>query len=471
MPRPGRGGGEGERGRGQGRDRPRAGGGRDRRDRESQRPEPERRPAEPEPQRSEPEPQRSEPKRRAAGADREQRAAEPRPERDPGPRTSRREAVAGRRREQPTGAPARPQPPGHREDPAVDDGPAGPPQTSIAVGATQDEPELVETVPIATAPGSRHVVLSLGPGIETETPLPELAAGDRLLAFAELELTTDAPDPNHPGLIGNAYSYAPNVSATLVLAPGADAVDGIELSKSPWRRAVTHELHHAVVTFGDAEARIPKGGLPWQGPPHVNLVVDVSHPDAKPGDVILVGQNEKTPVVDQDMAGIRVVRFRPGEAREPAAEIQGSCLCVGVPIAKRATVVLSHELADLQAGEQLLVRGELVTDADALAAPARITTRMFLAQSPGQADPARVTELTWKGQLSKPTGFNCIPGEGPQTSNKYGVAIVRTAPGRSLYVNLVAVSAAPFGGNAPTDELPIDTGASALRITRFPPAA
>jgi hypothetical protein len=47
---------------------------------------------------------------------------------------------------------------------------------------------------------------------------------------------------------------------------------------------------------------------------------------------------------------------------------------------------------------------------------------------------------------------------------------VRQAPGRSLYVNLVAVSAAPFGGNAPSDQLPIDTGASSLKVTRFPAA-
>ena len=96
-----------------------------------------------------------------------------------------------------------------------------------------------------------------------------------------------------------------------------------------------------MVTFGDAEARIPPG---WKGSGQVDLVVDASHPDAQPGDVLLVGQNEKTPTVVQDMAGIRVVRFRPGDAREPAPETQASCLCSGVPIAKRETVVLSHEV-------------------------------------------------------------------------------------------------------------------------------
>jgi hypothetical protein len=337
------------------------------------------------------------------------------------------------------------------------------------VGATANKPELVETLAIATAPGAaRRVVLTLGPDTKSETPLPDLAAGDRLLAFCELELTTDADDPNHPGLVGNAYSYAPNVNATLLLAPGPDSVEGgIELSHSPWHQAVTHQHHHAVVTFGDAEARIPAG---WNGPAHVNLVVDASHPEAQPGDVLLVGQNETTPTVVQDMAGIRVVRFRPGDAREPAAESESACLCDGVPIAKRDTVVLSHELSDLQQGEQLLVRGTLVTDALGLAAPARISTRMFLAEAPNQTEPggAAAADITWKGHLSKFTGFNCVPGEGAQTSHKYGVATVRQAPGRSLYVNLVAVSAAPFGGTGPSDQLRVDTGATSLEVTRFP---
>jgi hypothetical protein len=468
MPQPGRGGGGHGDGHGPGRDRPeRSGGGGGQ---ERPRPEPQQR------QHDEPhDPPRPE-QAKDREKDRDRRPGE-RQGRD-GERGEREQGVKGADRghgggqdqpgrgrdERPGRAgPQAPAPgkPGRREDPAVDDGPAGPPKTSIEVGATENKPELVETLAIGTQPGQGTVVLSLGPETKTETPLPDLAPGDRLLALAELELTTDADDPNHPGLVGNAYSYAPNVTARLVL-------DDIELSKSPWTQAVTHQRHHAVVTFGDGEARIPDG---WKGAGHVNLVVDVSHPDAQPGDVILVGQNEKTPTVVQDMAGIRVVRFRPGDAREPAPETQSSCLCSSLPIAKQETVVLSHELADPQAGERLLVRGALVTNADGLAAPARISTRMFIAEGPDQTEPggAAAADVTWKGHLSKFTGFNCVPGEGAQTSRKYGVAAVRQAPGRSLYVNLVAVSAAPFGGNAPTDELPVDTGASWLRVTRFSP--
>ncbi len=343
------------------------------------------------------------------------------------------------------------------------------------VGATANKPELLETVPIVTEAGKgRRVVLSFGPETRTETPLPELAAGDRLLAFAELELTTDAEDPNHPGRIGNAYSYSPKVEATLLLAADAGVVEAkrgqaLELGRGPWRQAISHRRHHAVVTFGDAELRVPAAGLPWQGPSHVNLVLSARHPDARPGDVLLVGQNEKTPTVVQDMAGIRVVRFRPGDTPEPAVERQSACLCTAVPIAKQQTVVLSHELPGLREGEQILVRGRLVTDATGLGGAARISTRIFLGDRPDQTEPGGTAagSVTWNGHLSKFTGFNCLPEEGPQASTKYGVAIVRRAPGRSLYVNLVAVSAAPFGGTRAGDGLRIDTARSALDVSRF----
>jgi hypothetical protein len=203
----------------------------------------------------------------------------------------------------------------------------------------------------------------------------------------------------------------------------------------------------------------------------VNVVVSASHPNAKPGDLLLVGQNEKTPTVVQDMAGIRVVRYRPATEKGPQAEVESACLCGGVAIAKRETVVLSHELAGLAEGERLLVKAKLVTDATGLPAPARISSRLFIADDPDQVEPggSAKTAMTWKGHLSKYTGFNCLPTEGPQTTRKFGVARVKRAPGASLYVNLVAVSAAPFGGARPNDQLLIDTGRSRLEITRFPP--
>jgi hypothetical protein len=346
---------------------------------------------------------------------------------------------------------------------------------SIEIGSTGNSPELLETIPIVAESGKgRRVVLSFGPGSETDLPLPEIAAGDRLEVLAELELTTDAPTANHPGRIGNVYDYSPNVEATLLLAADPDAARvkpgrAIALAK-PWVDAVSHERHHAVVTFGDGKLAVPRAGLPWRGPSFVNVVVSASHARARQGDLLLVGQNEKTPTVVQDMAGIRIVRYRPATAKAPPAQSDSVCLCAGVPIAKQPTVVFSHELAGLAQGERLLVKARLVTDAAGLGGAARISTRLFLATDPAQleSDGSAKEFATWKGHLSKFTGFNCIPGEGPRTSRKYGVARIRRAPGRSLFVNLVAVSAAPFGGTAPADILRIDTARSRLEVTRLP---
>jgi len=317
-------------------------------------------------------------------------------------------------------------------------------------------------------------VVSFGPQTDTDCPLPDLAPGDKLRVFAELEVTTDADDPNHPGLIGNAYSYAPDVTAWLLLASGPDEAEArpnraIELAR-PWRQKVSHQQHHAVVTFADAGTEIPAG---WRGPSYVNLVLAAASPQASHGDVLLIGQNEKTPTVVQDMAGIRVVRSRGGGLRGGQAERETACLCTGIPVAKATTVVLSHELDNLQAGEQLLVKANLVTDAARLGYPARISSRLFLADSRDQTQPGGTaqTAASWKGQLSKFTGFNCIPADGPRTTQKFGVGAIRQAPRRPLFVNLVAVSADPFGGAGARDQLAIDTAKSFLEVTRFPPPA
>jgi hypothetical protein len=168
-----------------------------------------------------------------------------------------------------------------------------------------------------------------------------------------------------------------------------------------------------------------------------------------------------------------VVRSR-GHDDRARPEREASCLCAGIPVAKTETVVLSHRLDDLRAGEQLLVHAKLVTDAAQLGYPARISTRLFLADSSSQVQPGGSAQqaASWKGQLSKFTGFNCIPGEGPRASQKFGVGTIKAAPGPPLYVNMVAVSAAPFGGAGGGDELPIVAGGSFLDVTRYPaPAA
>ena len=349
-------------------------------------------------------------------------------------------------------------------------------EPKVRVGSTGNRPELLETIPIGRNPGGRgKVVLSFGPGSRTDSPFPDLEPGDRLLALAELEVTTDAAEEGHPGRIGNAYSYAPKVEASLFLAaeptvaePGRRAI----ALASPIGLALSHRHHHGVLAFANGRYDVPVRGLPWRGPAHVNLVVGASHPRARRGDLLLIGQNEPTPTVVQDMAGIRVVRLRPGTQPPRPPEREPKCWVPGIPVSKRETLVFSHRLERLRRGEQLLVRARLTTDAGPLGYPARISCRLFAADERDQLEPGggrAARAMSWKGHLSKPTGFNCLPDDGARTSLKFGVLRVLEDPGRTLYLNLVAISSAPFGGAGAGDELKIVAPQSYLEITRYPP--
>ena len=88
---------------------------------------------------------------------------------------------------------------------------------------------------------------------------------------------------------------------------------------------------------------------------------------------------------------------------------------------KRKTLVFSHRLDDLRKGEQLLVKARLTTDAAPLGYAARISTRLFLADSSRQLEAGGGTAgraASWKGHLSKQTGFNCLPEDGARTTLK-----------------------------------------------------
>ena len=355
------------------------------------------------------------------------------------------------------------------------------PKPKLRVASTGTTPELVETIPIARAqkPGTtRRVVLSLGPDSKTDLPLPQaLAPGDLLRIYVELELTTDY-ETRVPGSMGTPYGYAPWVEAVVLLA-----ADGSATAHDPGRAhsitktkpvQVTHDRHHLVLVVAEAEYEVPGTGLPWSGPVFVNVALSAAHPGAARGNVLLIGENEPdAPRVDQDTGGLRVVRLSPGA--QPAVRARRERRLrrrAGVPVAKRKTVILSKKLEDLKRGEQLFVHGRLLTDAKHTGYKTRISTRMLLADDKGEVEPAEGGHAkaiaSWNGHISKENGFNCLPGEGPQVTRKYGVLRVRRDADQPLFVNLVATSAAP--GRSPPetgDDLPVE-GESFLDVIRYP---
>lgn len=358
------------------------------------------------------------------------------------------------------------------------------PAATLLVGSTANKPEIGETVPITTRANAEwQVVLSLGQrrrqpgGGETGLPLPDIQAGDLLRGYCELEVTTDAPDARSPGLIGSAYTYDPAVRARLLLAsderayaaePGRAVL--LDQSSGPCTQA-----HHHTVLVLEGEKRISRRGLGWAGNSFVNLAISATNRRAQARNQLLLGENEETPVVDQDTGGIRAVRFRPGDtnaissiAPEVLTQDQASN---DIPVSKQPTVIFSQELAALKKDEQLLVQAALVVDAAVTQFKTRVSTRIFLADDPAATEPSGVAEriASWKGHLSKENGANCLPDDGERTLRKVGVLRVLANANRPLFVNLTATSSAPDGPNkTPGTLLPIQAG-SFLEVTRYGP--
>jgi hypothetical protein len=199
-------------------------------------------------------------------------------------------------------------------------------------------------------------------------------------------------------------------------------------------------------------------------------VLGASHPDAGPGHVLLIGQNEPDGTVLGDMGQIAALRLRPA-SQPPLAPTRAGPLVDSIPIRKGVrTVVFSQRLDGLAVDDQLKVRARLETSTARLDYPARISTRVFLAASPGQEEPGGVCArlASFKGQVTKANGFNCTPDVTSTSTRKAGVLRITSRPRRPLYVNVAAVSADPFHRGTPGDRLRVTGGR--CEVVRFPAA-
>lgn len=343
----------------------------------------------------------------------------------------------------------------------------------VLVASTGRDAELVKKIPITRRAGQApRVVMSLAQGGASNSSLPDLAPGDRLKITAEAEVTTDCEEPQ-AGCVGRPYKYAPTVEARLLLAGDpSEAGGGRALTLAdPETEVCTHRRHHAVIVFTDAGRRIPDAGLPWTGKSYVNLVLSAHHPEARDGDVLLVGQNEPDGTVLGDMGRIDATRLRPGSQAAPSPIEEARRRTRAIPARKQETVVYSQPLDDLAADEQLAVRAKLVTDAAHLPYPARITTRLILADDPSQTDlGGRARDVAaFRGAITAANGFNCTPEDSPCTTRKVGIARITRSPGKRLFVNVVAVSAIPpqFGRARPDDVLSVPDEGS-IEVVRYP---
>jgi hypothetical protein len=302
--------------------------------------------------------------------------------------------------------------------------------------------ELRETIAITRRPGrDPRVVMRLADGHHGHrfTRLPGLRPGDRLRVTAEVEVTTDCKTAN-PACVGNPYEYSP-IRTALPLAAR--------------RVRCSQRRHHRVIVFTRAGLWIPEAGLPWSGPSFLNLVLDAHHPRARDGDLLLVGENEPDGSVGGDKGRLNAIRLRPSRERPRERVRTAKRLARKIPVDKdERTVVYARRLHDLRDDEELEVRARLTVSAAHLSYPARISTRLILADSPRQADDGgRAAEIApFNGEISENNGTNCLRARAC-TSRKVGVLRCLEAAGQPMYVNLIAVAGDPFDEGRPGDTL------------------
>ena len=332
----------------------------------------------------------------------------------------------------------------------------------VKIATTGKKSELITKLPITQTAGTTPMVaMSLGPhGTEPLYRLPDLLPGDELLVSAEAEVTTDTAAQGVTN-VGTPYTFAPTLQGRLLLAPSRGAIQrGIEIaSLAPV--AVTQVRHHHVATLA-AEYTVPSAGLPWPAAQScLNLILSASNPRAKINNVLIVGENEPDGTVKGDKGRINVIRLRPGNQTPLKATPSKTPLAATIPVDKDArTVVFSQKLGSLKKGEQIAVRAALHTSANHLTYPARISTRIFLADSRTQTDTGGQAQklASTGGELCENSGFNCVKSEGVGVSRRSGVLLIEADATRDQYLNLVAVSGDPKRKAQPGDQLKVVGG-------------
>jgi hypothetical protein len=344
------------------------------------------------------------------------------------------------------------------------------PGPAVLVAATADHAELLKTVPIGGSPGAeRRVVMSMGPG-----QLPDLQAGDRLHASAEVQITADCTF-HRPRCTSSPYRYSPVLEARLVLADGAQVSGGADAVSLSADHNVCHNQtgdreHHCML--------VPRGGIDFGGGGelpcdpstcHVNLVVEAHANAAQPGDVVIIGGQRPNGDVLQDKGRINVVRLR-GPAEQAATTLSTSArVHAALPLNLSKQVVYSQKLEGLRDREQLEVETTMITQISQLPYATRVGARVILAKGRGATSQGhQVKQIAdFNGEIAENNGFNCTQAESPCLTRKVGVLKMKQDASGPLYVNLVAITGPKNRPAGPGDHVKIGQSGG-LAVTRYP---
>jgi len=364
----------------------------------------------------------------------------------------------------------------------------------LAAGG-QDKPALIpslsdigpnetrEKIPITSTRGAAPFVVlskrvSAGGGLKR---------GDILRATAELQLTTTCVVQDSR-CIGTQYGYTPRMEAQVVLASSAratggssaDPISGIEQKRCNQQRP--NRNHHCVFVFANAERTVKNvGNLPC--PPDdcfLNVVASASHPNARAGNVVVVGADRPDGSIQGDKGRVDGLLAR-GDVPRPRVKVGGSKMQDTVPIEPDAgagrRVVRSIRIDGLRKGDALRLSARQTLDISSTGYNVYIGTRLIVATTPTETRTNGFVAdvISNGGEVSEQNGFNCTRGqsvyENPCTSEKAATASVRRkmpmrrGEPKPVFVNIVVAGAPKLVEAEPGDRMKVRDGV--IRVERY----
>lgn len=322
---------------------------------------------------------------------------------------------------------------------------------SVRTAATEHlKGELVKTIPISQNPwGAARSAFSIGP-----SKLGELRAGDRLEAFGEVELTICLkPAPGHPGqpCVGNVYGYNPTLEAKVVLGPedsssGAGTMQIGKSSKLVCRQDHPVRNRHCVLDLPWSGTQIADPSqLPCEPSKcFLNLVVSAHHPDARAGELAVVGSSDDQKRIHQGRGKLSMARYR-GSDKPDAVWRTGKIHTRKIPVGSKAgsvnkRVIHSLRIGKVKAGDQLVVDAKSRSRIGHLPYNVFQRSELVLTSGPNSITQAgKIVDST--ARISASNGFNCTLKRSahpdPCTTRKGGVLSIGKSSSGPWFVNLV----------------------------------
>jgi hypothetical protein len=339
------------------------------------------------------------------------------------------------------------------------------------------------TLPITQNPGAQpFAVLS-----KRVNAAGGLRRGDVLKATAELQLTTTCVVKDSR-CIGVPYGYSPRMRAQVVLASrptatgGSDADPISQVEQKSCNQQRPNRNHHCVFVVRDAERVVRNAGnLPC--PPDacfLNVVASAYHPNARSGNVVIVGADRPDGSIDGDKARVDGLLVR-GDVPRPRVQAGGQKMRATVPIEPDANagrrVARSIRIDDLRKGDALRIAARQTMDISSTGYNVFIGTRMIVASGPSDTKTRGFVAnvVSNGGEITEQNGFNCTRGqsvyENPCTSEKAAtVSIRKKMPLRNgepkpVFVNVVVAGAPKLVQADPGDRMEVEGGV--IRVERY----